>query len=148
MIAHARGCTLCHDRQTVVTRDRKGRTRDRVILYEIRFTIIFYFTKRPFMFSQHLSCVAPSYFSRQRLARVFLATGLKGIAALSFLCSRCGALRLCYASRTDERGRNGRGGSASEGRGNASSRAFIYARVHAREPTRDTRHASSIMKFD
>jgi len=78
--------------------------------------------------------------------RVFLAMELVGSCAI-FLYSRYGALRLCYVSRTDERGRNGRGTLASEGRNASNVRLFTRVSARAREPTHDTSHASSIMEF-
>lgn len=101
------------------------------LLYELHFIIIFCFYKASFHVFQHLSFAAPrpapAYFSRQSRARIF-----GGGAALSFcVFALRSALRLCYASRTDERGRNGRGSPAPEGRNASSSRLFTRARADA-----------------
>lgn len=72
---------------------------------------------------------AVSYFSRH-LTRIF-GGGTVGSCAI-FLYSRYGALRLCYVSRTDERGRNGRGTLASEGRNASNVRLFTRVCARAR----------------
>lgn len=133
-MAHARMCA------TSRSSDREGPTVASAValLYEIHFVIIFHFTKRAFMFSNTVPSprASPSHgLFFTAISRAYFWRRFCGKLRYPSVRSRS-ALRLCCASRTDERGRNGRGSPASE-RGSQRI-AFIYARVHARASRRVT----------
>lgn len=115
------------------------------LLYEIHFIITFCFYKAPFHVFQHLSFAAPRrLIFHDNLARVFLAAELRYLS----VCSRCGAL--CVFATRHGRTNVVVMGVVVRHQRVATHRARVYlrARVHAREPTRDTRHASPIREFD
>lgn len=87
--------------------------------------------------SPHLRA-APSCFSTATLAARISGGGAVWEAAAIFLRSRCGELRLCYASRTDERGRDGRGSPASQRVATHRARVYLRACTCARASRRVT----------